>query len=42
VLGLLDPDPRPAEEVDIVLLRELALMVQSELQRGPVVGARER
>ncbi|MHB1172927.1 MAG: GAF domain-containing protein [Lacisediminihabitans sp.] len=33
-LSVFDPEPRPADEVDRVLLRELALMVQSELRRS--------
>lgn len=36
VLCVFDPEPRPADEVDTVLLRELALMVQAELQRPQV------
>jgi len=33
VLCVFDPEPRPIDEVDTVLLRELALMVQAELRR---------
>lgn len=33
VLCVFDPEPRPVDEVDTVLLRELALMVQAELRR---------
>jgi lysophospholipase L1-like esterase len=33
-LCVFDPDPRPADTVDTVLLRELALMVQRELWRA--------
>lgn len=37
-LCVFDPMPRPAGEIDLVLLRELALAVQGELRRGaPVV-----
>ncbi|TFD76961.1 GAF domain-containing protein [Cryobacterium fucosi] len=34
-LCVFDPEPRPDGEVDLVLLRELALMVQRELQHPP-------
>ncbi|TFC96255.1 MULTISPECIES: GAF domain-containing protein [Cryobacterium] len=34
-LCVFDPEPRPAESVDLVLLRELALMVQRELGVPP-------
>ena len=36
-LCVFDPMPRPAGEIDLVLLRELALAVQSELRRGAAV-----
>lgn len=35
VLSVFDPEPRPAAEIDIVLLRELALIIQAELGRLP-------
>jgi GAF domain-containing protein len=34
-LCVFDPEPRPANEVDTVLLREIALMIQLELRRPP-------
>ncbi|MEP6744879.1 MAG: GAF domain-containing protein [Gemmatimonadota bacterium] len=34
-LCVFDPSPRSAGEIDLVLLRELALAVQGELRRGP-------
>ena len=37
-LCVFDSSPRPAGEIDLVLLRELALAVQSELRRGPPAG----
>ena len=37
-LCVLDPMPRPVGEIDLVLLRELALAVQGELRRGALVG----
>jgi hypothetical protein len=38
VLCVFDPEPRPADEVDTVLLREFALMLQRELLRHPRVS----
>jgi hypothetical protein len=38
-LCVFDTEPRPADEVDQVLLRELALMVQAELRRRPTAVA---
>ncbi|TFC47086.1 GAF domain-containing protein [Cryobacterium sp. TMT1-21] len=35
VLSVFDPEPRPAADIDIVLLRELALLIQAELGRLP-------
>jgi lysophospholipase L1-like esterase len=35
VLSVFDPAPRPASEVNTVLLRELALLIQAELRRRP-------
>lgn len=35
VLSVFDPEPRPAAEVNTVLLRELALLIQAELRRPP-------
>ena len=35
-LCVTDPEPRSADSVDLVLLRELALLVQRELTRGAV------
>jgi hypothetical protein len=35
-LCVTDPQPRPADTVDLVLLRELALAVQRELASGPL------
>ncbi len=40
-LCVTDPDPRSADSIDLVLLRELALSVQRELASGPAVGADE-
>lgn len=37
-LCVFDPSPRPAGGIDLVLLRELALAVQSELRRGVPTG----
>jgi GAF domain-containing protein len=34
-LCVFDPEPRAAGDVDLVLLRELALMLQAELRRQP-------
>ena len=35
VLSVFDPAPRPASEVNTVLLRELALLIQAEIRRRP-------
>lgn len=37
-LCVVDAEPRSAESVDLVLLRELALQVQRELRVVPVGG----
>lgn len=37
-LCVFDPSPRPVGEIDLVLLRELALAVQSELRRGQPIN----
>lgn len=35
VLSVFDPSPRSPDEIDTVLLRELALLIQAELRRRP-------
>ncbi|TFD72056.1 GAF domain-containing protein [Cryobacterium fucosi] len=35
VLSVFDPSPRSPDEIDTVLLRELALLIQAELRRSP-------
>jgi GAF domain-containing protein len=40
-LCVFDPEPRRADDVDTVLLREFALMMQSELWR-PIIRPREQ